>query len=260
MNISVEKNVIYDEVYNLVLDIYKPENKNGYGIIDIHGGGWFQGDKTKDEDLSRKLAYEGYTIITPNYRSASDYPFPAARDDIIDVYDWAIDSKIVNKKIGVIGSSSGGNLAIELSLAKGIPAVSWSGIIDIDNWLNNHIDVQPVKDTTQNAEKLSSDRVDQGGPNDSYYKWFVLNYINDDPKKAKEASLVYRVNESAGPMFLVNSINELAPAEGIIMLSKELSSFGVPVMTKLIPGGKHGKGYMKEAWKYTLDFFHEYLK
>ncbi len=31
-------------------------------IIDIHGGGWFRGDKAKDEDWATRLADLGYMV------------------------------------------------------------------------------------------------------------------------------------------------------------------------------------------------------
>lgn len=259
MNISFDKDIVYDEAHALKLDIYRPEKMNGYGVIDIHGGGWFQGDKSKDEDWARLFAEKGYLVIVPNYRMAPDFRFPAARDDVIKAYDWLRGGPFALKGIAAVGSSAGGNLAIELALARGIPAVSWSGMIDVDHFMKVYADLAPVKNTLQNADKLASHQIDQGGPDNAYYKWTVLNYVGDDEEKLKEASVLHRITATAGPMLLINSMNEFSPTDAVIRLEQELVSKGVPVVTKLISGSRHAKGYLPQAQPYTYLFLEEFL-
>jgi len=259
MRILIDRDVVYDEAYALKLDIYRPEKMNGYGIVDIHGGGWFQGDKSKDEDWARLFAEKGYLVIVPNYRLAPEHTFPAARDDVIKAYDWLCGGPYALKGIAVVGSSAGGNLAIEVSLARGIPTVSWSGMIDVDQFIKVYADITPVKNISQSVNKLASNQIDQGGPDNAHYKWVVLNYTGDDEEKLWEASVLNRITETAGPMLLINSMDEFVPNDAVVRLEQELISNGVPVMTKFIPGSRHAKGYMSQAQSYTELFLEEFL-
>lgn len=86
----------------------------------IHGGGWFRGDKSKETALAERLTTDGFLVVAPNYRLAPDHLFPAAMDDLLKVYDWLAASDYpVKGKITALGSSSGGNLSIELALQRG---------------------------------------------------------------------------------------------------------------------------------------------
>lgn len=258
METIVQKDLIYDPKSNLPLDLYRPARPNGFGLIVIHGGGWFHGDKSKDEDWAGMFAEAGYTVAVPNYRLAPEHPYPAARDDIMAAHAWFAGRPGL-KGLGVAGGSSGGNLAIELSLARGLPAVSLSGIIDLDEWIAKHPDVQPKKDARQDFSHTASAQIDQTGPDDPFYKWFVLNYVNGDPALLKDASLLHRVTSQAGPMLLANSLHELSPVDAVLRLQEKLLAVNVPVLTKFISGSQHAKGYLKVAQSYALAFFEEYL-
>ncbi|MHC5374689.1 alpha/beta hydrolase [Enterococcus sp. LJL120] len=253
--------VIYDEKNQLKMDIYQPEKSNGAALIDIHGGGWFQGDKAKDQDWAQIWAAKGYLVLVPNYRLAPEFLYPTALDDVKNVYHWLKKSDYLEKdKIGVYGSSAGGNLAIELSLAFGLPAVSLSGIIQIEDWLATHQDVTPQPKAAQvNNPNLASNLIDQDGGDDRFYKWFVLNYAGNQTEKIKAMSPLNRVSATAGPMFIANSLNELVPNEGVWLLEAALAEVGVPVMTKFITGSAHAKGYLTEAQPYAELFFKQYL-
>lgn len=263
-NIKVEKDIVYDENNNLKLDVYQdPANANQQrrAIIDLHGGGWWQGDKSKDSDWASDFVNQGYIVFVVNYRLAPQYLFPTAIDDVVTAYNWIKNSnyQFDHQKIGAIGMSAGGNLAVELAIRKGIPIASWSGIIDLDHWISTHPQVVASKKDAPNPNTASTN-IDQSGQDDPYYKWFVLNYVGDNEQLLQEASPVHRVTKDAGPMFLANSLNELVPTSGVLKLQATLTEQMVPSVAKLIEGNRHGKKYMDDALQPTLDFFDEYLK
>ncbi|GAF36103.1 esterase/lipase [Lentilactobacillus farraginis DSM 18382 = JCM 14108] len=70
VNLVIKTDVEYDPVNHQKTDIYYDgDAKEARGaIIDIHGGGWFRGDKAKDADSSKRLAALGYLVVTPAYR------------------------------------------------------------------------------------------------------------------------------------------------------------------------------------------------
>lgn len=253
------KDYVYDEKNQLTLDIYEPK-KIDTAIILIHGGGWFRGDKSKEAALAERLTADGFLVIAPNYRLAPDHIFPAAMEDILNVYDWlAASDYSVNGKITALGSSAGGNLSIELALQRGIPAASWSGIIDLYDWVQKHPDVVPAMNQKPDFDKQASGKIDQDGANDAFYKWFILNYVNQDMESLKQADPLSRVSNNSGPIFIANSLNEIVPLSGIYKLQKSLAENGVPSEAKLITGTVHGEGYSDIAYQSTIQFLKDNL-
>ena len=84
--ITITRDVIYkrEPDHDLPLDIYEPASYSAT-LVDIHGGGWFHGDKAKDEDLATRLAQSGFRVVVLNYRLTPDYHFLAGVDDVLDV-------------------------------------------------------------------------------------------------------------------------------------------------------------------------------
>lgn len=285
-----ETDILYNKEQQLTLDLYwptqnadsKPANsvdqqaalaietpaknntasQNTKGtILLLHGGGWFRGDKQKEAFLAEKFTAQGYLVAAPNYRLAPAAIYPAAMTDVLAAFDWLKASGRLPKErpIFALGASAGGNLSIELALQRGIPAASWSGIIDMADWVKNHENVPAVMNQTQHFDEHESRQIDQDGQNESFYKWFVLNYVADDPALLQEATPLTRVSPQSGPLFLANSLHELVPISGALMLQKALAKANVVSEVKLLAGTIHGEGYWETALPATLDFFAEYL-
>ncbi|KRL13882.1 alpha/beta hydrolase [Schleiferilactobacillus perolens] len=263
-DVQVTKDVIYDTVHQQPTDIYTSEavTEKSPAIIIIHGGGWFRGDKSKENDLAEILAAKGYFTIVPNYRLAPKDLFPASRDDIESVFTWLKNSAYPfdHSKIAAVGASAGGNLSVELALKFGIPAVSWSGIFDLYDWVSKHPDVVAEPDTKQDATKLASAQIDQDGAHDAFYKWFVLNYVDGNMDQLKEADPIQRVSRHSGPIYFANSLNELVPISGVQKMQAELSAAGIASIAQFIPGSRHGKAYQADVLNNTLDFFTKNLQ
>jgi acetyl esterase/lipase len=264
VNVKIDKDVEYNAKYELKLDVYQDESRitddTRRAIIDIHGGGWWLGYKEEETDWATKFVEAGYIVFVPNYRLAPDYLYPAGADDVESVYNWIKSSpyRFDRDKIGAVGMSSGGNLAIELGLRTGIPIASWSGIVDLDAWIENHPD---VISSNKNAPVPGTPvgQINQVGANDSYYKWFVLNYVGSDMALLKDASLIHRITPKAGPMFIANSLDELVPMDGVERLLHELTENNIQTTVKTISGHGHGEAYMDRAQEPTLAFFDEFL-
>jgi acetyl esterase len=252
-SIIVNKDITYKE--DLKLDVYSGMNTKG-AILDIHGGGWFHGDKSKDEDLATRLAMEGYLVIVPNYRLAPSSTFPASRKDVLEALEWLRQSSYIfdRNKIAVWGSSAGGNLAVEVGLIQGIPAISWSGIIDLEGViLETDGKAAEAKENIDFAN-IPSANINQGGRNDAFLRWCIYTLIGNDRSMLKSATPLTRVSPASGPIYLANSINEFVPADGALKLQQALLNAGVYSTVQLVPGTTHGKGYMALAFQASLTF------
>jgi acetyl esterase len=102
--------------------IYIPEGKPPFSaMVYFHSGGWVLGSITESDGVCRTLCKQTrHVIISTGYRLAPEYHFPKGLDDCYKVLRWvkakAGSLGINPEKIGVAGSSSGGNLAAALAL------------------------------------------------------------------------------------------------------------------------------------------------
>lgn len=130
----VETNVIY-AMYSglaLLLDIYHPENPNGYGAIHISGSGWSAPLSPEARPLKEAghvkaetypLAKAGYTMFTINHRAAPRFRYPAPVLDCQRAVRWVRKNAetygIDPNHIGAIGGSSAGHLVAMLGVLDG---------------------------------------------------------------------------------------------------------------------------------------------
>lgn len=256
MTLTIKKDIQYTA--GLALDWYQPQGRSLKGLlIAIHGGGSFQGDKAKDADVAQWLAEQGYLVVVPNYRLAPSYKFPAPLLDMNRLVDW-LQHNAPQVPLAAIGASAGGNLAVELGFNYGIPAVSLSGILDIAHWLTTHpAVVAKPRQTADLLDKLDSAVINQAGADESFYKWFITNYVTDEQSRA--ATPYQHVSSASGPMLLINSLDEFVPITGVARLSQRLTQVKVPVETISLTGSRHGKAYFDEVKANILLFLQRYL-
>ncbi|GAA1570084.1 alpha/beta hydrolase [Kribbella hippodromi] len=85
-------------------------------LVYFHGGGWVVGDLETHDALCRALAADsGVRVLAVDYRRAPEAPAPAAAEDAIAAFTWAVDHAedlgADPARVAVGGDSSGGNLA-----------------------------------------------------------------------------------------------------------------------------------------------------
>ena len=111
-------NICYgkDNRWNL-LDVYHQKEVDAPrpAIVSIHGGGWVYGDKERYQYYCMNLAQRGFTVVNFSYRLAPEHIFPAALEDVNDVFVWIAEHgrqyQIDTDRLFVVGDSAGGQLA-----------------------------------------------------------------------------------------------------------------------------------------------------
>jgi monoterpene epsilon-lactone hydrolase len=84
----------------------------------IHGGAFVFCSLDTHRGLTARLAAAGGTrVLSVDYRLAPEHPFPAALEDCLEAYRFAVRSGISPRRIVVAGDSAGGNLTLALLLA-----------------------------------------------------------------------------------------------------------------------------------------------
>lgn len=120
--VTVEHDIVYNDA-GMALDLYHPApgTAPAPALVFIHGGAWEGGDKQYYSYWAARYAAMGYVCAAVQYRFAQQAPFPAALDDCRDAVRWltahAAEYGIDPARIGVVGQSAGGHLALMVALA-----------------------------------------------------------------------------------------------------------------------------------------------
>lgn len=111
---------------NLLARVYQgTTGGTGHAVVSIHGGAWTKHDRTTAVLLDRSLAESGMTVIALDFRQGPHHKHPEASRDIaagirfarIHADRWGYDPD----SIGVVGSSSGGQLTLLAGLTPSAP-------------------------------------------------------------------------------------------------------------------------------------------
>ncbi|XP_040830859.1 arylacetamide deacetylase-like [Ochotona curzoniae] len=121
---SDENVTVTDTTFNNIpVRVYVPKRKSvalRRGLFFIHGGGWSSGSFAlyPHDFLSRKTAERlDAVVVSASYRKAPKHLFPTQFEDVYNSLKWFLRQDILEnygvdpKRVGVSGSSSGGNLA-----------------------------------------------------------------------------------------------------------------------------------------------------
>jgi acetyl esterase/lipase len=101
---------------NIPARLYVPGNRERGLLVYYHGGGWVAGDVDTHDPCCRFLAdAASVSVLSVDYRRAPEHRFPAAVDDALAAFRWAVQEAGVLSvdlwRMAVGGDSAGGNLA-----------------------------------------------------------------------------------------------------------------------------------------------------
>lgn len=254
-----------------VVDIYVPASKGPHPLVlYIHGGGWIGGHTRHSGALANfpavlaRLAAEGFTVASLEYRLSSEAKFPAQVQDakaaLRFLGDHAGQYKIDPKRVGIWGGSAGGHLtaltalschdtALDPKADKDIcatAAVTWYGVFDFG--------------------ALVASR--PGGADDAAVR--LLGCTEKcTPEQLAFASPVTYIDAKDPPFLLIHGeADNTVPVAQSHIAEARLKAAGVPVEAIYIPGVDHsfiGKTPAQTraatllATNATFDFFHQRL-
>ena len=106
---------------SLMARIYQPKGSGPFPVVlDLHGGAWNAKDRHAEEPMDRALASSGVLVVAIDMTLAPEAPYPACVQDAnyavrwlkVNAAKWNGDAS----KVGVYGSSSGGQVAELLAM------------------------------------------------------------------------------------------------------------------------------------------------
>jgi acetyl esterase len=204
-------------------------------LIDIHGGAWSSSDRNAGEVYDRALATAGLFVLAIDFRQGPAFKHPAASQDIATAWRYlhsqAETLRIDPASIGLVGSSSGGHLALLAGVAphSGTPAAGVRYIIGL--W--------PVSNPAYRYEyALRVGRTELVRGHDAYFGTREIMQRANVPR-------VLRAGEHTHlpPLLLVQAGNDAnVPAEMTLDLLAAYQDAGGRVEYSFYPGQPHAFG------------------
>nr|WP_237421910.1 alpha/beta hydrolase [Gordonia sp. SID5947] len=203
---------------------YRARPESSGIVVFFHGGGFVVGDRISHDNLVRRLALSsGADVLSVDYRLAPEHRFPAAVDDAVAAWRFAVGKApewgVSTAHIAVAGDSAGGNLA----------AVVAQQVRDDDVTPCLQMLIYPVTDasTKRASRREFATRLYL---TDAHMDWFLDHYVPDVDQ---------RTDPRVSPL-LADDLSGLAPAYVIvagfdplrdegIAYAERLESAGVPV-------------------------------
>ncbi len=127
----------------LLARIYRPRGAADRplgAVVYVHGGAWARLDRTADAIMCGALAASGVVVVALDFRQAPDHRFPVASADVAAGvrYARAHAGRLGGDpaRIGLLGSSSGGQLALLHAVRPDAPQAAGTPIVRPDGSLD----------------------------------------------------------------------------------------------------------------------------
>jgi epsilon-lactone hydrolase len=129
-------------------------------VLYLHGGGFIAGSPGVYRHLAWRIGLvSGAQVLSPDYRLAPEYPFPAALDDAVAAYEWLLSEGIEPHQVALVGDSAGGGLVFSLLLRlrdarRPLPAAAvalspWTDLALTGASLRRHAKADPMLDVAE---------------------------------------------------------------------------------------------------------------
>lgn len=133
--VKIEEGVVFGRGggRDLRCDVYRPPQPraDGKAVLLVHGGAWFQGDRSQLRGYGVLLGRLGYTCVSTEYRLTGEARWPAQIHDVKACLRFMRSQSgalgIDPDKISISGNSAGGHLSLLIAATPGAPEFEGEG-------------------------------------------------------------------------------------------------------------------------------------
>jgi acetyl esterase/lipase len=237
------------------LDLYLPDGSGPFPVVLIvHGGAFMFGDKSHDISKAGtdQLLGRGYAVANVNYRLSGEAKAPAQIQDVKTAVRWlrahAGAYRLNPNKIGVWGSSAGGNLVALLGTSGGVAALEGAHLGHAEQSSR----VQAVVDWFGPIDFLQMDRQFHGtsctanhDAPDSPESQLIGAPIQTRPDLVQAANPITYVSPDSAPFLIQHGTADcvVPPGQSQLLYDALLPAIGADkVEITPIEGAPHGGG------------------
>jgi acetyl esterase/lipase len=249
----------------LTLDMFQPTKANGAGILWLVSSGYGSAHEAINPKYFRAFLARGYTVFAVVHGSAPKFSVPETEPDILRaarfIRQHAADYGIDPQRLGAIGASAGGHLALTLATKGG----AGDG--------NSPDAVARESSAVQCAVAFfpPTDYLNYGKPGREG-EWIKpllgVNPTNDAPVRAaettqrlREISVIYFVHSNQPPVLIFQGDKDyMVPVEQARSFVKRSEEFGNVAKLTIKPGAGHGWPDMAADMETAADWFDVYLR
>ncbi|HYD00208.1 MAG TPA: alpha/beta fold hydrolase [Phycisphaerales bacterium] len=244
---------------NVVVPQGMKEGEKRACVVCIHGGGWAAGKRQELDELTRRLAAQGFVAATVSYRFAPAARSPAQVNDVAEAVRFlrvnAARFGIDPDRIGAVGFSAGGHLAMMLGVGD---AGDGLGIEGADGQPSGKVNavVSFFGPTLLGANDFAPTTT-------KILDGLIGADAEGRTERAKAASPVTYLSKGDAPMLLLQgTADPLVPATQATLMVEAMAKAGVPGRAEIIAGAGHGWGgpELERTLRVTTEFFREHLR
>jgi acetyl esterase/lipase len=253
----------------LTMDVFTPRKANGAAVIWVVSGGWVSTPEFIPTVISQAvidgLVQRGYTVFAVIHSSQPKFTIPEMLQDVQRsvryVRSHAAEYHVAPDRIGIVGASSGGQLALMQAVAG-------------DE--GNSRAADPVERASGRVQAAAcffppSDFLNYGKPGASALGCGPLKkfsapfaFAERDPRKRREIgrriSPIYHVTSDDPPILIIHGDRDsLVPLQQSEAMIAKLKRAGVRAELVIKPGGGHGWPHFDREMSRVADWFDEDL-
>jgi acetyl esterase/lipase len=274
-DVTIEKDIVYARPGDVALQLDLARPTSGKGpfplVVCLHGGAWQIGHRAAHHRTIRLLARHGYVAATVSYRLAPKHRFPAQIEDAKAAVRYlrsrAKELNIDPTKVGALGDSAGGHLALLLGLTDPKDGLEGSGA---DPKLSSKVravvnfygptDLRTWKPTPAGEKMLRTGLRGKGG--DDLLRDACGTADRKSATVARMSPLTYVDRRDPPVLTLQGSNDDLVPLSQAKRLHEALKKAGVAEKLVVLEGQGHGWGGKERdrTDRLMLGWFDKYLK
>jgi acetyl esterase/lipase len=225
-------------------------------LVDVHGGAWTRLDRTAGAHHGRGLAACGLVVVSLDFRQGPAHKHPAMAQDAAAGVRWvrahAQRLGVDPARVGLLGQSSGGHIALLVAVKPGAPEFAGTPIVMPDGSLGTGGDdsvafvlaAYPVADPLRRHRFMAAHKDDPQFPNAPRLVESSVGYFGDE--SAMAGASVTRIIESREARALPPAwigqpeLDDNVPADIPDALLAAWEKAGGRIERVRFPGAKHG--------------------
>lgn len=241
----------------LLMDVYRSDispSRPQPLVVLVHGGGWCSGNRKQMADMAVGLARLGYCAVTVEYRLAPQVHFPEPLSDvktaIIYLKSHAAEFNIDPSRIGIVGGSAGGHLALLVAVTNSeVNSLSASSKANL-SLAKAVVSIAGPTDLTQKFSAPATDVV----------KGLMGRDFSTNAQAYAEASPVHWVNSNSAHLLLIHGDqDEIVPFGQAKEMLERSRAAGAQVALVVLRGGHHSGGASEQDNQSSVKQIVEFL-